>query len=604
MVATAVFIHLLLTPLLFAAVVLFFERGYESQFINNVRSVSQLAAAQFSEKDLSTREGTEERLDELLYSGQLEYAELVLSSGEIIHSPSFLWLDYKFKEDFYFAHHGDDLYFIATPLFQIAGNDPPVILRMGFDESQVQEKIEMAYVRGLLVVLAYLFITLLLILLSAPRLTKPLIELRDAARKIASGNDDETLNVTSRINEFASLATDLELMRKGLVGQRKKIVERESYTRAVVENMAEAMVVLDDKHQIISFNSAAEKLFGYRDHEIRGRDFTAIIAENIRETVNPRIEAMLGMTSNDIYQSDDFEWVGLRENGSTFSLAITVGEMKLEGRRQLICNMHNITDRKLAENAMLIAHHETQEASRAKSEFLSNMSHELRTPLNAIIGYSELLLEVETERGDEESSQDLRNVLKASNHLMSLINNVLDLSKIEAGHIELYIEEFNITTMITDVVATVTPIMDAQRNTFHVEIADDVGKIKADIMRTRQIVLNLLSNAAKFSEEGTVNLHVKHKIISGKSWIVFTVKDTGIGISPEQQKKLFNDFIQADSSVTRRYGGTGLGLAISRRFSSMMGGEIRVESTLGEGSSFILQLPLTQDKPSRLLAAK
>lgn len=589
MVASAVLIHLLLAPLLFAAVVLFFERGYKSQFISNIRSTSQLVATQFSESDLSDKKSAEARLDELLYSGQIEFAELVLESGKIIRPPSFPELHYDFKEDFYFSQHDDDLYFIAAPLFQIHDGSS-VILRIGFDESHVQEKIGMAYIRGFFLIAVYLLVNIILIMLTAPRLTKPLSILRDAAKKIASGNDDKTLNITSRVNEFSSLATDLELMRQSLVTQRREIIAREAYTRAVVANMAEAMIVLDNNYQIVSFNSAAEKLFGSPSHELLGREFAVLMAENIRDEIIPQIESMIFAARKNSEHSENFKWLGRHEDGGYFPIELIVGEMQIEGQRRLICNIRDITAQKQAEQAMASAHRETQEASQAKSEFLSNMSHELRTPLNAIIGYSEMVLEVEIERGDKVAERDITSVLKAANHLLTLINNVLDLSKIEAGQVELFIEQINVHTMIQDIAETVLPMMEAQKNKFRIDVADEISNITVDLMRTQQIVLNLLSNAAKFTENGRVDLLVRRKA----EWMIFIVKDTGIGITSEQQQKLFNDFIQADSSVTRRYGGTGLGLAISRRFSKMMGGDISVESAEGEGSTFTLRLPEKQ----------
>jgi adenylate cyclase len=241
-----------------------------------------------------------------------------------------------------------------------------------------------------------------------------------------------------------------------------------------------------------------------------------------------------------------------------------------------------------------MARDEAIEASRAKSAFLANMSHELRTPLNAIIGYSEIVLEELKGRSDQVSS-DIKKIHKAGNHLLGIISDILDISKIEAGRMELHVELFPVKGMIEDVVATATRLMVQNHNDFDLRIAGDLGEMAADLTKVRQILFNLLSNAAKFTEGGTIALDVRRFANpSGDpttDWFEFVVIDSGIGMSAEQRDRLFQTFYQADSSTTRKYGGTGLGLAISRRFCQMMGGEIAVESSPGDGSTFRVRLP-------------
>jgi signal transduction histidine kinase/DNA-binding response OmpR family regulator len=236
-------------------------------------------------------------------------------------------------------------------------------------------------------------------------------------------------------------------------------------------------------------------------------------------------------------------------------------------------------------------------ASRYKSEFLASMSHELRTPLNAIIGYSEMLEEEAGDLGQEAFVPDLEKIHGAGKHLLSLINNVLDLSKIEAGKMDLYLENFEIASTIQEVVATVKPLVEKNGNSLEVHCADGLGAMRADLTKVRQTLFNLLSNACKFTERGTVTLWAGRESVNGGEWISFSVSDTGIGMSPEQTSKLFQAFTQADTSTTRRYGGTGLGLAISRKFCQMMGGDIMVASTLGEGSRFTVRLPAIVVEP-------
>jgi signal transduction histidine kinase len=234
---------------------------------------------------------------------------------------------------------------------------------------------------------------------------------------------------------------------------------------------------------------------------------------------------------------------------------------------------------------------ELEVAGRYKSEFLANMSHELRTPLNAIIGYSEMLEEEAGDLGQGAFVPDLQKIHGAGKHLLSLINNVLDLSKIEAGKMDLYLENFAIASMVQEVVATVKPLVEKNGNALDVHCADDLGTMRADLTKLRQTLFNLLSNASKFTERGTVTLRAGRESVNGGEWISFSVRDTGIGMSPEQTSKLFQAFTQADASTTRKYGGTGLGLAISRKFCQMMGGDITVASALGQGSTFTVRLP-------------
>ncbi|HSE39431.1 MAG TPA: ATP-binding protein [Acidobacteriota bacterium] len=230
-----------------------------------------------------------------------------------------------------------------------------------------------------------------------------------------------------------------------------------------------------------------------------------------------------------------------------------------------------------------------KDANMAKGQFLANISHELRTPLNAIIGYSEIL-EEETETTNELAT-DLKKIKAAAKHLLVLINDILDLSKIEAGKMELNIETFRIHNLIDEVVSTIRPLVEKHLNQLHVDCADDIGFMRADLTRIRQILLNLLSNACKFTEGGEIYVGVHREPTETGDKIVFRVRDTGIGINEEQQAKLFQPFMQADSSTTRKYGGTGLGLVISRRFCQMMDGDINVESEPGKGAIFTVRLP-------------
>jgi signal transduction histidine kinase/DNA-binding response OmpR family regulator len=231
-----------------------------------------------------------------------------------------------------------------------------------------------------------------------------------------------------------------------------------------------------------------------------------------------------------------------------------------------------------------------EEASKTKSLFLANMSHELRTPLNAILGYSEMLEEEAADSGYEDIAPDLQKIQAAGKHLLNLINDILDISKIEAGKTELFLEEVELSAILDEITGTVKPLVEQNSNTLVIDV-DVSGKIKTDTTKLRQIVLNLMSNAAKFTQDGTVTLKAKRVADDKNEWIEIAVADSGIGMTPEQANRVFDVFTQADSSTTRRYGGTGLGLAISRRFAQIMGGDIALETVQGEGSTFTVRIP-------------
>jgi signal transduction histidine kinase len=244
-----------------------------------------------------------------------------------------------------------------------------------------------------------------------------------------------------------------------------------------------------------------------------------------------------------------------------------------------------------SQRKLSLARDEALAANHAKSAFLANMSHELRTPLNAIIGYSEMLQEDAEDEGREESSADLKKIMGSARHLLGLINDVLDLSKIEAGRMETVAEEFELQPVIEEIAATVTPLVGRRGNQLDVGSAPELGFMHSDLTKLRQILLNLLSNAAKFTENGSVGLYSERRVAGGREWIQFRVTDTGIGMTSKQLASVFDAFTQAEKTTQRDYGGTGLGLAISRRFCDLLGGELTVGSEPGAGTEFRVLLP-------------
>ncbi len=262
------------------------------------------------------------------------------------------------------------------------------------------------------------------------------------------------------------------------------------------------------------------------------------------------------------------------------SLAVTI-------RLVLDLEQRNRAEKELAE-----AKEAAEKANKAKSGFLANMSHELRTPMNAILGYSEMLIEEAEDIGQDDFIPDLKKINQAGNHLLSLINDVLDLSKIESGRMEAFAEDFDVGALIDQVAGTAQPLMARNNNQFTIERGEQLGRAHQDITKLRQSLLNMLSNAAKFTHEGSITLHAERKSQASGEWLIFSVSDTGIGIPADKLEHVFEEFSQADSSTTRDYGGTGLGLPISRRFCQMLGGDLMVKSTPGEGSTFTMRVPV------------
>jgi PAS domain S-box-containing protein len=258
---------------------------------------------------------------------------------------------------------------------------------------------------------------------------------------------------------------------------------------------------------------------------------------------------------------------------------------------EIVASMNDISARKKAERELAVAKEQAELANRAKSDFLARMSHELRTPLNAIIGIAEMMVEDAQDAGNDAQADPLQRIQRAGVHLLGLINEILDLSKIEAGKVELHLETFDVSKLVHEVAATVQPLVENKANRLQIGCPDDIGEMHADQTKVRQILLNLLGNACKFTENGDISVAVGRDRTGPAEWLSFTVSDTGIGIASEHLGRLFEDFSQASASTAAKYGGTGLGLAISQGYCELMGGDISVESAQGEGSKFTVRLP-------------
>jgi PAS domain S-box-containing protein len=341
----------------------------------------------------------------------------------------------------------------------------------------------------------------------------------------------------------------------------------------------------------IRWNEAVQTLFGFAEDEVdpAASWWKDHIHPDDRARVVTSIEAVI--EGGGAHWSDEYRF---READGRYAVVLDRGFLLRDehGRAlRMIGAMQDITDRKRFEEELAAAKDAAEQANQAKSQFLANMSHELRTPLSAVIGYSEMLEEEAEDLGQESMLEDLRKIESNARHLLSLINDVLDISKIEAGKMEVHAEDFDVAAVVTEVAETVQALVAKKENELSVECQPDLGMMHSDVVKVRQCLINLLSNASKFTEKGRVELSVAREERAGISELVFRVGDTGIGMSPEELDKLFRRFTQADASTTRKFGGTGLGLAITRAFCTLLGGDISVESAPGVGTTFTVRLP-------------
>ncbi len=369
----------------------------------------------------------------------------------------------------------------------------------------------------------------------------------------------------------------------------KHLLASEARNRAILETAIDCIIGIDQETRVVEFNPAAERTFGYTRAEALGEQISRLIIPPSLREAHLRGMAKYLETGEGPILGKRIEIVAMRSDGTEFPIELAVTRIPAEGPPFFTAYIRDITERKQAREELQQAKEVAELANQAKSDFLASMSHELRTPLNAIIGYSEMLQEESEALGAGSLNSDLRKIHSAGRHLLGLINDVLDLSKIEAGKMDLFLESFELDALVSEVAGTVAPLMEKNGNQFKVEVDADVGAVYADLSKLRQSLFNLVANAAKFTEKGFVSLRVSHEAANDE--VVFRISDTGIGITPEQMDRLFRPFQQGDSSTSRRFGGTGLGLVLTRRFCEMMGGEVTVESRDGEGSTFTIRIP-------------
>ncbi|QGJ70982.1 Hypothetical protein PBC10988_26850 [Planctomycetales bacterium 10988] len=486
------------------------------------------------------------------------------------------------------------------------------------------------------------------VLLYALRLTNRLREITEATQGFAEGKETRKLPVRAR-DEIGRLARSFEHMVGQVRLRSQALAENEMRLRSILDTAAEGIITISSDGNLESANPAAERIFGVPRGELTKYKISqlmilsqAIPAEEETELANlAEVEsggsseirgAMTGTQRLQLGLMDlvgrTHELVGKRPSGEEFPMELSVSIVQIGSRQLLTAIVRDVTQRKLQEerinqlNAdlerrvkertaelrkangeLVLARDAALEASRAKDIFLTNMSHELRTPLSSIIGFSEMLQEEAEELDQEDFVPDLKNIHSAGKHLLALINDILDWAKIEAGRMSLQPTEFEIAPMVQLLVEMVNPLVKKNNNRLEIDCPADIGSMISDQTRVNQVLLNLLSNASKFTEDGVIRLGISREVrpvevledshgstsTMMRKEIIFTVSDTGNGMSLEQQKQLFQRFSLMSN---RKHGGAGLGLAISRRLSQMMGGDISVSSELGKGSSFTVRIPV------------
>jgi signal transduction histidine kinase/CheY-like chemotaxis protein/HAMP domain-containing protein len=520
----------------------------------------------------------------------------------------------------------------------VAAAPPWFVLGLAVATEEFEHEIQVAHRRNLWLTLAISGGAALAALGFAFYLTRPLRQMIGYAERIAAGQEPETeLEVPKghAKDELGTLARAFSSMVDQIRVRTRELRESEARIRTILNTAAEGIVTIDEQGHLESFNLAAERLFGYQAAEVRGKHFTKLLGRGAPTHLptlfgfgsgSPTLGggspfasfgAESSLMSISRVNGTTREVMARRKNGSGFPAEMSVSEVILGDRLVYTAILRDVTERKQAQQAsermtvelerrvaertaeLMQANQALEsardlalEANRAKDAFLAVMSHELRTPLNAIIGYCDYWLGEADEFDTNEMRDDMRKMHVSGKHLLTLINDILDLAKIQAGKVTLDLSDFEIGGLLSELQEWVQPLVRKNNNTLTVEADANLGAMRADRTRVRQVLLNLLSNASKFTQSGAIRLHVQRSRAAGREEIVFRVSDTGVGMKPEDVRKLFREtFFQADSSSTRKHEGTGLGLVICHKLCKLMGGDVEVQSTLGVGTTFTVRLP-------------
>jgi PAS domain S-box-containing protein len=382
----------------------------------------------------------------------------------------------------------------------------------------------------------------------------------------------------------------------------RAVQESEARKTAILESALDCIITMDHQGRVIEFNPASERTFGFRQDEVVGKEMAElIIPPALREKHREGLAHYLA-TENGPILGKRIEMIAIRADGTEFPVELAVTRIPLDGPPLFTGYLRDITQRKEAEESLKQRTIEAQEASRLKSQFVSNVSHELRTPINSILGYASLLLDETYGPVGDEQKAPLEGVVRNASDLLALVNDVLDLSKIEAGKVLIHIEALNLPDLLKGIIIGMKPLLDRKPIQIQWKGFDRLPPIESDVGKIKQIFTNLFSNAVKFTSEGSIT--VTGKNLPEREGIEIALQDTGIGIKTEELPKLFNAFHQADADLTRAYGGVGLGLRIVKDLVHLLQGEIRVESSHGEGSTFTVFLPVRLNETKQIRQVK
>jgi adenylate cyclase len=492
---------------------------------------------------------------------------------------------------------------VNNEIEQIVGRvEQEALSRRDAEVRDAKRAVDLSIAVGILAFILALGVTALIV----RSISVPLRRLELSMNAITKGQLDVSIPSPTR-DEIGGMTRALTMLRDSLLESHRLEQERQraeadtrhaqTQLREAIEAISEGFACYDGDDRLIICNSRYKELYAGAAVEIkRGTQYETILRATVAAGILPappeNREAWIAeQCERHRNPKGSFE---LQRTGGVW-LKVSERHTEDKGIAAVFTDITELKDRELELGQLVDRLAEAREAAdkanRTKSTFLANMSHELRTPLNAIIGYSEMLLEDATDRGDTASAGDLEKIQAAGKHLLGLINDILDLSKIEAGRMEIYLEQVSLPRLVDEVKTIIEPMMTKNANKLAIDCPPDIGALQTDLTKLKQSIINLLSNAAKFTKAGTVTLRLSRHQRDDIPWVKFEVIDSGIGMTQEQMGRLFQAFTQADSSTTRNFGGTGLGLTITRHFCVMLGGTIDVESTPGQGSTFIIQLP-------------